>query len=54
MERVELLIIDKNKNSVVVELEKWQIKGLGITKEKVKTHKTKGSIQKELTEFFKT
>lgn len=54
MEKIELLIIDKNKNSVMVELEKWQFKGLGINKENVKAHKTKGSIQKELTEFFKT
>lgn len=52
-EKVKVLIIDENRNSVVVDMDQWLFKRLGISKEMIKTHKSHNSLNKELIEFHK-
>lgn len=51
--KVKVLIIDENNNSVITEMDVWLYKRLNIKKEDIKTHRSRNSLNKEVTEFIK-
>jgi hypothetical protein len=53
-EKVTLFVLDRKMNTVVLELEQWQFKQLQIKPEQVKKHKSRRSLNNEITEFIGT
>lgn len=53
MSRVELLIIDKNKNAIEVNLPSFMLKDLNLDNAPVKKHKTKKELNDTVSSFIK-
>lgn len=53
LERFTVLIIDKNRSTVEVELDIHKMKILGITKDKVKKNKTRVELNNVVNDFVR-
>lgn len=51
--KLKILIIDKDMCSVEIEIERWLFKQLNIEAAAVKKHKSKSSLNSEVTNFLK-
>lgn len=52
-EKLKIIIIDKDRNTVITDMDQWLFQRLGIKKENVKQHKSHNSLNKEVIEFIK-
>ena len=52
MSRVNLILIDKQKNTVEIELTDFMFRELNIDLEQVKKHKTKKALMDTISEFY--
>lgn len=53
MSRIDLLIIDKDMNTLQVNLPTFMLNQINYDNSQVKKHKTKATLTQELTEFLK-
>ena len=53
MSRIELLIIDKNKNTIEVNIPSFMLKDLNIDSIQPTKHKTKKELNDTVNSFFK-
>lgn len=51
-EKLKLLIIDKDKNTVIVDVDRWLFERLQIKNNTIKQHESKSSLNKEVTDFL--
>lgn len=50
---VKVIIVDKDRNTVVADMDQWLFDRLNIKSENIKKHKSQSALTKEITEFIK-
>jgi hypothetical protein len=53
MNRINILIVDKDMNTLELEVPTFMLEQLNYDNSMVKNHKTKASLQAEISEFIK-
>lgn len=53
MNRINILIIDKDMNTIELEIPTFMLNQLNYDNSQVKKHKSKASLQAEISEFIK-
>ena len=52
-EKLKILIIDKDRNTVITEMDQWLFERLSIKRENIKVHTSHNALNKEVIEFIK-